>query len=85
MISVKQIEKNQFEVVTSKEGFERMDILTRETFPLKSMKRDMAIYHAEDPEFSDVWGNSFELRKEICAKIEELVDASYSSGCLNSF
>ncbi len=74
LISVKSLENNQFEIVTKVDGEICKHIVKRNTDVfLRSINENLTYFTSENRDFSDIWGNSFELRKEISEKIDEMV------------
>jgi len=75
LIQVKHLGENKFEVVTSLKGSRRKDIIFREELVLNSMEAPMVYFTSESPDFSEIWGNSFEIRKQISQKVKEIANA----------
>lgn len=74
LIEVKPIGENKFEVTTSVDGAVRKDVIFRKTdVPVESMGESLTYFTAENQDFYEIWGSSFEFRKEVSRQVGEIV------------
>lgn len=74
LLEVKQIDDEMFEILILKDGKESSFTVKTILHKVESIKEPMNLLVPEtnDREFSDIWGQSFELRQEVGGKIRAL-------------
>ena len=75
-IKIKQIEVNKFELTTSIDGLNRTDLITiYNDIPADGLP-NMQRLVADNPDFAEIWGSSFEFRQQVSGEIKKLLERS---------
>lgn len=78
LLEIKQIEEDKFELIFLRKNKEIAFTIKTIPHKVESIEEPMNLIVPEknSREFSDIWGESFELRQEVGKKIRALIDES---------